>query len=91
MEVRRRNNRPPGPRGDSGSPAKRARTKSQSVDSGFTTVIAVAFVAVLGGAAVFLFAPGVKNAVFARSELHVLQTSPLTVTLFLAPKGIVLY
>ena len=65
MEVRRRSNRP-GPRGDSGSPVKRARTKSQSVDSGFTTVIAVAFVVVLGVAAVFFLAPGVKEAVFAR-------------------------
>ena len=68
MEVRRRNNRP-GPGGDSGSPVKRHRTKSQSVDSGFTTVIAVAFVIVAGGCAVFLFAPGVKDAAFVRLKI----------------------
>ena len=49
---------------------KRPRTKSQSVDSGFTTIIALAFVAVLGGAAVFLFAPGVKEAVFTRFDIQ---------------------
>ncbi len=64
MEVRRRRSGP-GARGDSGSgsPDKRRRTKSQNVDSGFTAVIGVAFVAVVGLAAVAYFVPEVRQKV----------------------------
>jgi ectonucleoside triphosphate diphosphohydrolase 5/6 len=59
--VRRRSNRGPGPRGDSGSPVKRRRTKSANVDNGFTTVIMVAAVLIAGAVAVFFLVPGLKD------------------------------